>query len=58
MWCFDTATPMLEGTYAAARSAVDAALTAVDLALEGEDAVYALCRPPGHHAARAMFGGY
>jgi acetoin utilization deacetylase AcuC-like enzyme len=20
--------------------------------------VYALCRPPGHHAARAMFGGY
>ena len=58
MWCFDTATPMVEGTYGAARSAVDVALTAVDRVLEGEDAVYALCRPPGHHAARAMFGGY
>jgi acetoin utilization deacetylase AcuC-like enzyme len=57
-WCFDTATPMVEGTYGAARSAVDAALTAADRVLEGEDAVYALCRPPGHHAARAMFGGY
>ena len=57
-WCFDTATPMVEGTYGAARWAVDAALTAADRLLEGEDAVYALCRPPGHHAARAMFGGY
>src|SRR5207249_9207806 len=49
---------MVEGTYGAARSAVDVALTAIDRVLEGEDAVYALCRPPGHHAARAMFGGY
>ena len=58
MWCFDTATPMVEGTYAAARAAVDVALTAADLALGGECMVYGLCRPPGHHAARAMFGGY
>jgi len=57
-WCFDTATPMVEGTYPAARDAVDVALTAADLALGGERAVYGLCRPPGHHAARAMFGGY
>lgn len=58
MWCFDTATPMVEGTYAAARAAVDVALTAMDLALGGEPSTYGLCRPPGHHAARAMFGGY
>jgi acetoin utilization deacetylase AcuC-like enzyme len=57
-WCFDTATPVVEGTYAAARAAVDVALTAADLVLEGEPSAYGLCRPPGHHAARAMFGGY
>jgi acetoin utilization deacetylase AcuC-like enzyme len=57
-WCFDTATPLVEGTYAAARAAVDVALTAVDLVLDGQSAAYGLCRPPGHHAARAMFGGY
>jgi len=57
-WCFDTSTPLVEGTYPAARDAVDVALTGADLLLDGERAVYALCRPPGHHAARAMFGGY
>jgi acetoin utilization deacetylase AcuC-like enzyme len=58
MWCFDTATPMVAGTYVAARDAVDVALTAMDLALGGEPFSYGICRPPGHHAARAMFGGY
>ncbi len=57
-WCFDTATPIVEGTYAAARAAVDVALTAADLVVDGERVAYGLCRPPGHHAARAMFGGY
>jgi acetoin utilization deacetylase AcuC-like enzyme len=57
-WCFDTATPIVGGTYEAARAAVDVALTAADLIMAGEPAVYALCRPPGHHAARSVFGGY
>jgi len=57
-WCFDTATPIVPGTYAAARAACDAALTAADGVLGGERAIYALTRPPGHHAARAVFGGY
>ncbi|HET9682264.1 MAG TPA: histone deacetylase family protein [Candidatus Limnocylindrales bacterium] len=57
-WGLDTSNPILPGTYEAARWAVDVALTAVDLMLEGEGAVYGLCRPPGHHAARAMAGGY
>ncbi|HEY5663923.1 MAG TPA: histone deacetylase family protein [Ilumatobacter sp.] len=57
-WCFETTTPLTHGTYAAARSSVDVALTAADLVLGGERAAYGLCRPPGHHAARAAYGGY
>ncbi|TMB49550.1 MAG: hypothetical protein E6J50_07695, partial [Chloroflexi bacterium] len=56
--CLDTATPIVAGTYAAARAAVDVALTAADIVLDGESLAYGLCRPPGHHAAQAMYGGY
>ena len=48
----------MAGTFDAARAAVDVALTAMDLVLGGETAAYGLCRPPGHHAARSMYGGY
>jgi acetoin utilization deacetylase AcuC-like enzyme len=44
-------------TWEAARAAVDVALTAVDLVLGGEPSAYGCCRPPGHHAARACYGG-
>jgi acetoin utilization deacetylase AcuC-like enzyme len=54
----DSSTSFVEGTYPAARAAVDVALTAVDLMLGGERAAYGLCRPPGHHAARALYAGY
>jgi acetoin utilization deacetylase AcuC-like enzyme len=56
--CFDTATPIVAGTSAAALVAVDVALTAAERVLSGAPLAYGLCRPPGHHAARAMFGGY
>ena len=56
-WCFETFTPIVAGTYAAARDAVDVALTGADILLDGERAVYALCRPPGHHAGARIFGG-
>ena len=39
-------------------AAVDVALTTVDLVLGGAPVAYGLCRPPGHHAARSMYGGY
>src|SRR5215212_3428229 len=57
-WGLDTANPLVAGTAKAARAAVDVALTTVDLVLAGERAAYGLCRPPGHHAARSMAGGY
>jgi acetoin utilization deacetylase AcuC-like enzyme len=57
-WGMDTANPLVAGTYGAARAAVDVALTTADLMLGGERAAYGLCRPPGHHAARSMVGGY
>jgi acetoin utilization deacetylase AcuC-like enzyme len=57
-WCFETMTPLTPGTYRAARAAVDVALTASDMVLGDERIAYGLCRPPGHHAVRAAFGGY
>jgi acetoin utilization deacetylase AcuC-like enzyme len=57
-YCFDTATPIVAGTAAAARAAVDIGLTALDRVLEGERLAYGLCRPPGHHAGRNLIGGY
>ncbi|HUH17429.1 MAG TPA: histone deacetylase family protein [Methylomirabilota bacterium] len=57
-YCFDTATPIVEGTYAAARASVDIGLTTLDRVLEGAPLAYGLCRPPGHHAGRNLMGGY
>jgi acetoin utilization deacetylase AcuC-like enzyme len=56
-FAYDTMTLIGPGTWEAAHAAADAALTATDLVLAGERAAYACCRPPGHHAARAAFGG-
>ncbi len=56
-YAYDTMTLVGPGTWEAARAAVDCALTAADLVLAGERAAYALCRPPGHHATPAGFGG-
>lgn len=57
-YCFDTQTPVMAGTYEATLSAAYCALTGADMLLLGAPAAYALCRPPGHHAGRGMYGGY
>ncbi len=51
-------TSVTEGTYDAARAAANVALTAQAAVQGGQSAAFALCRPPGHHAATDMFGGY
>ena len=58
-YCFDTYTPILPGTFAAALGGANAAARAADLVAEGaERAVYVLTRPPGHHAEPDRCGGY
>jgi acetoin utilization deacetylase AcuC-like enzyme len=57
-FCFDTATPLVAGSWRAARAAVDVALTGADLVAGGAGAAYALCRPPGHHAGPGYYGGF
>jgi len=57
-YMFDLYTPIMRGTL---ETAVESAACAVDgakLLLEGERVVYALSRPPGHHAERSRMGGY
>ena len=54
----DMACPIGPHTWEAALAAAEVAATAADMVLEGEDRVYALCRPPGHHAYADMAGGF
>ncbi|HEV8253108.1 MAG TPA: histone deacetylase family protein [Candidatus Limnocylindria bacterium] len=57
-YLFDTATPIVAGTWGASLAAVDVAVSAAERVVGGAGLVYGLCRPPGHHAARGMLGGY
>lgn len=57
-WCFDAGTPIGAGTWQAAYGSAQVALTAASHVAEGRRAVFALCRPPGHHAASDVYGGY
>jgi len=51
-------TSITTGTWEAARAATDVALTGAERLRTGARAAFALCRPPGHHAARDLYGGY
>jgi acetoin utilization deacetylase AcuC-like enzyme len=54
----DTYAPIVNGTFEAAISSVNIALTGAKNLLNGEKIIYSLCRPPGHHAEYNSMGGY
>ena len=57
-YSFDAGTPITRGTWRAAVSAANVALTAQARLQQGDRTAFALCRPPGHHAAANFYGGY
>ncbi len=58
LYSFDAGTPLTAGTWQAARSGADCALSAAAHIAHGGRAAFALSRPPGHHAGADFFGGY
>lgn len=54
----DTSCPINAQTWDAAYASAQTAIHAADLVLGGEREVYALCRPPGHHAFAELAGGF
>jgi acetoin utilization deacetylase AcuC-like enzyme len=58
LFAMDAGTPLMAGTWAAARAGADCALSAAQAVAQGEPMAFALTRPPGHHAGSDFFGGY
>lgn len=54
----DLSACIVEGTYEAALASANIALSAAEAVSQGEQAAFALCRPPGHHAGKDYAGGY
>ena len=57
-YSFDGGAPITAGTWQAAYSAAQVALSAQREIATGARSAFALCRPPGHHAASDLMGGY
>ncbi|MDE2183322.1 MAG: histone deacetylase family protein [Alphaproteobacteria bacterium] len=57
-YAFSADTPIMKGTWQAARQAVNVALSAAMTVKSGERSAFALTRPPGHHASNNVFGGF
>ncbi|WP_455894178.1 histone deacetylase family protein [Pseudomonas palmensis] len=57
-YSFDAGAPITAGTWQAAYSSAQVALTAQAAVQAGAHSAFALCRPPGHHAASDVMGGY
>lgn len=57
-YAFALETAITAGTWRAAVASAALAQTTQKLVSGGEKAAFALCRPPGHHAAADLYGGY
>jgi acetoin utilization deacetylase AcuC-like enzyme len=57
-YAFAAETSINEGTWTAARASAAVAVSAARRLAAGSGAAFGLCRPPGHHAARDLYGGY
>ena len=57
-YAFGAGTPITAGTWQAAYWSAQCALSAADLVRATGETAYALCRPPGHHAAANLYGGF
>ena len=58
LYSMDNGSPLVAGTWTAAKAGADAAATAAALLHAGERAVFCATRPPGHHAGVDFMGGY
>ena len=58
LFAFDSGSPLMAGTWAAARGGAACALAAAREVLAGARSAFALTRPPGHHAGPDFLGGY
>ncbi|MFJ6323250.1 MULTISPECIES: histone deacetylase family protein [unclassified Rhizobium] len=54
----DASCVLLEGTWEAVKASANTAADAMRRVLDGEERVYALSRPPGHHAYADKAGGF
>jgi len=57
-YSFDCGTPVTEGACHAAYWSVQCALAGAEALMDGDNAVFAHCRPPGHHSGQDYMGGY
>ena len=57
-YCMAIETAITEGTWRAACGSAAIAQTGQRLVSAGDRTAFSLCRPPGHHAASDLFGGY
>lgn len=57
-YAMDAGVPITAGTWEAVRTSANLALTGMEAISSGAASAFALCRPPGHHAAAEYMGGY
>jgi acetoin utilization deacetylase AcuC-like enzyme len=58
LYSMDNGTPLVAGTWAAAKAGADAAVSAAMRVAQGARGVFCATRPPGHHAGADFMGGY